>query len=147
MIINTSSGAISLARDLEGKSAKFYEDLAQRFPENKNLFLSFANENNDYIRQVERAYYSVITDALEGCFAFNLNLENYVLETEIGDNTGYAEALKRVLKIEETIIRFYLDAAEQSKSLMADVPRAFRFVAKKRNNRQAMLKAMLEKEN
>jgi rubrerythrin len=146
MIINTSSGAISFARDLEGKSAKFYKDLAQKFPENKNLFLSFVKENNDFITQIERAYYGVITDAIEGCFAFNLNLENYVLETEIGDNTSYAEALNRVLKIEETIIKFYLDAADQSRSLMADVSRAFRFVAKKRSNRQAMLKSMLEKQ-
>jgi rubrerythrin len=145
MIINTSSGAISLARDLEEKSAKFYKNLAQRFPENKDLFLSFAKENSDHITQVERAYYSVITDALEGCFAFNLNLGNYVLETEIEDNTSYAEALNGALKIEETIIKFYFEAADQSKSLMADVPRAFRFVAKKRSNRQAMLKSMLSK--
>jgi rubrerythrin len=146
MIINTCSGAISSARDLEDKSAKFYEDLAQRFPENKDLFLSFVKENNDYITQVERAYYGVITDAIEGCFAFNLDLEKYALATGMGENTSYTEALNRALKMEETIIVFYLDAADQSKSLMADVPRAFRFVAKKRSNRQARLKSMVEKQ-
>jgi rubrerythrin len=146
MIINTSSGAISFARDLEDKSAKFYKDLAQRFPENKDLFLSFVKENNDYMTQIERAYYGVITDAIEGCFAFNLDLEKYALATDMGANTSDAEALNRALKIEETIIQFYLDGADQSKSLMADVPRAFKFVAKKRSNRQAMLKSMLEKQ-
>lgn len=146
MIINTCSGAISLARDLEDKSAKFYTDLAQRFPEKKDLFLSFVKENNAYITHVERAYYGVITDAIEGCFAFNLNAENYVLETEVGGNEGYGKTLDRALKMEETIIKFYFDAADQSKSLMADVPRAFRFVAKKRSSRQAMLKSMLEKQ-
>ena len=110
-----------------------------------DLFLPFVRENNDYITQVERAYYGVITDAIEGCFAFNLDLEKYALATGMGENTSYTEALNRALKMEETIIVFYLDAADQSKSLMADVPRAFKFVAKKRSNRQAMLKSMLEK--
>jgi rubrerythrin len=146
MIINTSSGAISFARDLEDKSAKFYKDLSQRFPASKDLFLSFVKENNDYMPQIERAYYGVITDAIEGCFAFNIEPEKYGLGTEMGENASHAETLNRALKVEETIIQFYLDAADQSKSLMADVPRAFKLVAKKRRDRQAMLKSMLEKQ-
>jgi hypothetical protein len=37
------------------------------------------------------------------------------------------------------MVHFYSDAAEQSKSLMADVPRAFKMVAKKRNLRKEKL--------
>ncbi|MBT9170736.1 MAG: hypothetical protein DDT18_01083 [Actinobacteria bacterium] len=48
--------------------------------------------------------------------------------------------------MEEKIIKFYSDAAEQSQSLMADVPRAFQMVAKKRDKRRAMLKSLLGKE-
>jgi rubrerythrin len=146
MIINTSSGAISLARDLEDKSAEFYKNLSRRFPASKDLFLSFVKENNDYRTQIERAYYGVISDAIEGCFAFNIDSEKYALGIEMGENTSHAETLDRALKVEETIIQFYLDAADQSKSLMADVPRAFKLVAKKRRDRQAMLKSMLEKQ-
>ena len=147
MIINTCSGAMSFAKELENESAKFYQNLSERFTKDKDVFLSFAKENGEYITQIERAYYGVISDALEGCFAFNINPEEYVIKTELAEKASYAEALGRALEIEEKIIKFYSDAAEQSKSLMADVPRAFKIVAKKRSNRQSTLKALLDKKD
>ncbi len=143
MIINTCSAAISFARELENVSAKFYEDLSHRYSKDKDLFLSFAKENGKYIIQIERAYYGVITDALEGCFAFNINPEEYSFETELAEKASHAEVLDKAIEIEEKIIKFYSDAAEQSKSLMADVPRAFKMVAKKKANRQSRLKSLL----
>jgi rubrerythrin len=143
MIINTCSGAISFARELENVSAKFYEELSQRYSGDKALFLSFAEENGEYVTQIERAYYGVITDALEGCFAFNIDSEGYSFETELSEKASRSEALDKAIEIEEKIIKFYLDAAEQSKSLMADVPRAFKMVAKKKGNRQSRLKSRL----
>ena len=142
-IINTCSAAISLARELEKGSAEFYKDLAERTADNKDLFLSFAEENEKHLKQIERAYYGVITDALEGCFAFNINPEEYSFETELAEKASHAEALDKAIEIEEKIIKFYSDAAEQSKSLMADVPRAFKMVAKKKANRQSRLKSIL----
>ena len=147
MIINTCSGAMSFAKELENESAQFYQNLSQRFVKDKEAFLSFAKENGGYITQIERAYYGVITDALEGCFAFHINPEEYALKTELAEKASYSEALVKAIEIEEKIIKFYLDAAEQSKSLMADVPRAFRMVVKKRNNRQSTLKALLDKKD
>jgi hypothetical protein len=143
MIINTCSGAMSFARDLENGSAKFYEDLAQRYTKEKDLFLSFAKENGEYITQIERAYYGVISDAIEGCFAFNIDPGKYSLETELSEKPGLSDVLKRALEIEEKMIEFYSDAAEQSKSLMADVPRAFRMVAKKRGLRKEKLLSLM----
>jgi rubrerythrin len=147
MIINTCSGAMSFAKELENESAQFYQNLSQRFVKDKEVFLSFAKENGGYITQIERAYYGVITDAIEGCFAFHINPEEYAIKTELAEKASYSEALIKAIEIEEKIIKFYLDAAEQSKSLMADVPRAFRMVVKKRNNRQATLKALLDKKD
>jgi rubrerythrin len=147
MIINTCSGAMSFAKELENESAQFYQNLSQRFVKDKEAFLSFAKENGEFIIQIERAYYGVITDALEGCFAFHINPEEYALKTELAEKAIYSEALGRAIEIEEKIIKFYSDAAEQSKSLMADVPRAFRMVVKKRNNRQSTLKALLDKKD
>ena len=147
MIINTCSGAMSFAKELENESAQFYQNLSQRFVKDKEAFLSFAKENGEFIIQIERAYYGVITDALEGCFAFHINPEEYTLKTELAEKAIYSEALGRAIEIEEKIIKFYSDAAEQSKSLMADVPRAFRMVVKKRNNRQSTLKALLDKKD
>ena len=143
-IINTCSGAISLARELEKSSAEFYKNLAGITADNKDLFLSFAEENEKYVKQIERAYYGVITDALEGCFAFSINPEDYSLETGLEGNETLAEAVQGALKIEEKIIEFYNVAAEQSKSLMADIPRAFKLVAKKRSKRQSTLNSVLD---
>lgn len=145
MIINTCSRAISFAKELENESASFYQNLAGRFTKDKDLFFSFAKENEEYFIQIERAYYGVITDAIEGCFAFNLNPEEYALKTNLEQNESYSDLLKKVIEIEERIVKFYSDAAEQSKSLMADIPRAFNRVAKKRAVRQSTLRSLLNK--
>jgi len=139
--INTCAAAISFTRKLEEESARFYEDLSQRYAKDADVLLSFAQENKKNIIQIERAYYEVISDALEGCFAFNINPDNYALETELAEGASYPEALKKAVEMEEKIIKFYSEAAEQSKSLMADVPRAFVRVAKKRDDRIAKLKS------
>ena len=145
MIINTCSSAITFAKQLENESAGFYENLSQRFTEDEDVFLTFVKENQAYVTQIERAYYGVITDAMEGCFAFNIDPEEYALETQLSEKASYSDVLASAVKMEEKLIQFYSDAAEQSKSLMADVPRAFRLVAKKRGNRQAALNALLDK--
>jgi rubrerythrin len=144
MAISTCSGAISLSRELENESAKFYQELSKRFEKDKDLFLTFAKENAKYVTQIERAYYGVITDAIEGCFAFNLNPEDYQVKASPSKDASYSNALKEALAMEEKILKFYQVAAEQSKHLMADVPRSFTLVAKKRNERLAKVEALLE---
>jgi hypothetical protein len=142
MKLQTASSVISFARELEGESAKFYEGLAQRFAQGEDSFLSFAGENRKYITQIERAYYGVITDAIEGCFAFNVESDDYAIETVLAEKAGYADALSQAVRMEETLVRFYTDAAEQSQALMADVPRAFMLVVRKRNDRLAKLRSL-----
>lgn len=144
MSINTCSGAISLSRELESQAAKFYQELAQRFEKNKDLFTAFAGENAKFVKQIERAYYGVITDAIEGCFAFNLNEEEYQIKTALTANMTSSDAAGEAIRIEENLLKFYQTAAEQSKHLMADVPRSFTLVAKKRNERIPKLKALLD---
>jgi len=143
MELNTASAAISFAKRLEEDSAKFYEDLSRRYAKDKDIWLSFAQENRKNIVRVERTYYEVITDAIEGCFAFNMNPDEYTFKTELVEGASYSEALAKAVEIEEKSIEFYSAAAEQSKSLMADVPRAFAIIAKKRDNRRAILKSLL----
>ena len=146
MKLNTASEVISFTKKLEEDSAEFYKELSQRYVKDEDIFLSFVKENKKNIIQVERAYYGVISDALEGCFSFNIDPAKYSLKTELGEKASYSEALERAIDIEKIIIKFYSDAAEQSKSYMADVPRAFKMVAKKRGNRQLTLKSLLGKE-
>jgi len=143
--LNTCSQVISLAKKLESESAKFYEELSQRYSEDADLLLSFAGENGKNIVQIERAYYGVISDAIEGCFAFNVDPDEYAFKTELSEKTSYSDALGKAIEMEEKITKYYSDAAEQSKSLMADVPRAFKIVAKKRINRRPQLESLLGK--
>ncbi len=142
MRLHTASETISFIREFEEKAAKFYEELSERYPEGEDVFLSFAKENRKYFSQIQRAYYSVITDAIEGCFAFDLEPNDYALDTDLPQGTSYPNAVAKALALEEKIIEFYDVAAEQSMSLMADVPRNFKIVAKKRNNRIPKLKSL-----
>ena len=142
MKLQTCSATISFCKKLEDESAKFYLNVAQRYAEGKDTFLSFVKENEKNVVQIQRTYYGVISDAIEGCFAFNINPDDYVLKTEVAAGASYAETLKQAVEMEEKMIKFYTDAAEQSKSLMADIPRAFLMVAKKRGNRVAKLKSL-----
>ncbi len=141
MKLSTASEALSFIRELEEKAAKFYEDLARRFPENGEEFLSFAKENRKYNKQVQMAYQSVITDAIEGCYAFQLESDNYTFETDLPENTGLGDAANMALAIEDKIIGCYNDGAEQSMSLLADVPRNFKIVVRKRIKRIPKLKS------
>ncbi len=143
MELHTASEVISFTKKLESESAKFYQDLSLKYAEDGDVFLSFVKENGKNIVQIERAYYGVISDAIEGCFAFNINPDEYALNTEIAEKASYSDALAKAVDIEERIIKFYSDAAEQSKSLMADVPRSFTMVARKRSNRIPKLKSLV----
>ena len=146
MKLHTTSEVISFTKELENESAKFYEDVCQKYAKDEGIFLSFAKENGKNVLQIERTYYGVITDAIEGCFAFDVETDGYTFETELAENATYSDALSKAIKIEEKIIKFYTDAAEQSKSLMADIPRVFSLVVKKRSTRLAQLRSLAGKE-
>ena len=142
MKLQTASSCISFAKGLEEQSAKFYQGLSQRYAEGEDIFLSFAMKNRKNGVQIERVYYEVITDAIEGCFAFEIDSGEYEIDTSLEDKASYADALAKAIDIEEKMKGFYEDAAEQSKSLMADVPRVFVRIATKRGERIAKLKAL-----
>lgn len=142
MRLNTASEVISFSKDMEMAGSKFYQDLATAYPEGREKFLDFAKENEKFIKQIERAYYSVISDALEGGFAFDLDPEAYRLQVGELQSLSTKEKLKMARDLENKTVDFYEDAAEQSMSLMADVPKAFKMVVKKRSRRQEMIKAM-----
>jgi len=145
MKLHTASETISFAKELESESAKLYQDLSQRYDGDQDVFLSFVKVNGKNSLQIERAYYGVITDAIEGCFAFDIEPGDYTFEIALAEGASYSDALGKAVDIEGKMIKFYTDAAEQSKSLMADVPRTFTIIAKKRNDRIAKLKSLAEK--
>ena len=143
MKLCTASETLSFIREeLEEKAAKFYEELAKRFPEKEETFLTFAKENRKYNKQIQMAYQSVITDAIEGCYAFDLEADHYTFETDLPESASLSEAAAKALAIEGKILDCYTVGAEQSASLLADVPRNFKIVLRKRNNRLEKLKSL-----
>lgn len=140
MKLNTTSAVISFAKELEETSIKYYENLIQKYPQDKETFSSFIKENKKNIVSVQRVYQEVITDAIEGCFSFEgLDTDNYKFKTEVSTDVNYSDVLEKAIKVEEKIQKYYLEVAEVSKSLMADIPRAFERIAKKRDKRKMQL--------
>lgn len=139
----TCSAIISFAEKLESNSSKFYEELAEKSEENKEILLAFAKESRKNKVLVTRTYQETITDALEACF-IQIDLSNYLAETTLKEDMSYLDALKMAIELEKKASKFYFDAAEQSKSLLATIPRAFRKVAERRNNRKPKLKSLVE---
>jgi rubrerythrin len=146
MNLHTASEVISFAKKLENESARFYQDLSLKYAKDKDVFLSFVKEDGKNLIQIERAYYGVISDAIEGCFAFDISPDRCEFKTELPAKASYSDALEKAIEIEGKITRFYSDAAEQSNSLLADVPRTFKMVIKKRGQRELKLRSLLRKE-
>jgi len=144
MQLNTSASVISFAKQLEADSAGFYEKMAERYPKAAELFLTFSKDNSKYTTMIQRAYYGVITDAIEGCFAFSVETDKYTFEREPAKELDHINALNQAIDMEQKLVSFYTDAAEQSKAFMADVPRTFLIVAKKRKDREDKLRTLLK---
>ena len=108
----------------------------------KDTTQKIAKESRKYANQIQMAYQSVITDAIEGCYAFELESEDHTLDTELRDNAGYIDAVAQAVAVEEKILAFYHTAADQSMPLLADVPRNMKIVALKRTERVERLKSL-----
>jgi rubrerythrin len=142
----TASTVIDFAGKLEEDSSRFYEELAAKFAENKEQFLSFAEESQKNKILILRTYQETITDALEACFCFKgLNLEEYVVSTTLGRDMSFSEALKLAIDNEQRTIQFYSTIANLSKGLLATIPMAFKRVAERRKNRELILRMLANK--
>ena len=146
MKLNTASAVISFTKELEENSITYYENLIQKYTQDKETFLVFIKENKKYIVLVQRVYQEVITDAIEGCFSFEgLDTDNYIFNQKLSADASYSKVLESAIKMEEKIQKFYLNSAEVSKSLMADIPRLFERIAQKRDKRMMQLESFYNK--
>ncbi|RLA82729.1 MAG: hypothetical protein DRG31_06990 [Deltaproteobacteria bacterium] len=140
----TASAIISFAEKLEDSSSKFYVKLSEKYEQGREMFMAFAKESEKNKVLIKRTYLETITDAIEACFSFeDLNLQDYLVETDFKKDASYSDALKMAIKLEEKASKFYMDVAKRSESLLATIPRAFKKVAEVRNNRRLKLKNLL----
>lgn len=141
MELNTSAAVIAFISRIEEDSARLYEQWADRDESLKSVFLDFAKDNRKHEKNIKRAYYSVVTDALETNFCFK-GLSSDFAVPEAGEAATGADMVRTGLKLEQDIKDFYARAADMSRSLLADVPRAMDRVVKAREARLAKLAAL-----
>jgi rubrerythrin len=146
MQLHTASETISFIREIENRIASYVEDLATRFPTHGGTLTALAGENRKYVKLLEQAYYSVITDAIEGGFAFNLDTADFDFETTESQDSELANAMEQLLELEQTAIRLYETAAAQSRSLMADVPRTMQQIVRKRQRHLDLIRSIAQTE-
>ena len=138
MKLNTASAAVRFAKQLEDESRQLYERVSERYPEWQSALAPFIRENKRNVGSIDRAYIGVVSDALDTQFAFEgIDAKDYVLVTDLPD-----EVIAVLAANEETVIAFYRAAADSSRDLLADVPRAFDRISSKRSLRAEVLRAL-----
>jgi len=87
-----------------------------------------------------------LPETIEGGFSFKgLYTDSYTFDTELPKDVIYWDVLEKAIKVEEKIQKDYLDSAEMSKSLLADIPKVFERIAQKRGNRKIQLEPIYYK--
>ncbi len=145
-MLNTASGLIEYYTKYEDRIKSFYETLAEdeRCAANKELFKSMAEGNEKHKKEVLRAYYEVITDAIEACYIRSLDETKYEVDTEITPEMTYADILRKAVGIEEKSGGFCAEAYRCTSGLLADISVAFRRVSRWKAKRAEKLKELLE---
>jgi len=145
-MLNTASGLIEYYTKYEDRIKSFYETLAEdeRCAADKELFKSMAKENEKHKKEVLRAYYEVITDAIEACYIRPLDETKYEVDTEITPEMTYADILRKAVDIEEKSGGFCAEAYRCTSGLLADISVAFRRVSRWKAKRAEKLKELLE---
>lgn len=141
MKLNTMAAVMSFVSKLESDSASFYQDWGARFADVEDLFSAWAKENKTFEKRVRQTYFGVITDAIESTFSFaKLDTSAYEFDIALPAGASLEDVKKRAEQIETQLTGFYSDAAQQSEGLMADLPRLFQKIAKKREGRLSVFK-------
>ena len=139
MELNTASAAIRFAKNLEDDSRELYERVSERYPEWQTAIAPYIRDNKRNVGSIDRAYIGVVSDALDTQFAFEgIDTDDYKIVTDLPDSPD--DVIAVLASNEDAIIAFYRAAADSSRDLLADVPRAFDRIASKRSRRAEALR-------
>jgi hypothetical protein len=141
MECSTAASVISYVSSLELQSAKLYEEWANLHQELRDPLESFAKTNRKNEQRVKRAYYSVVSDALETGFCFK-DLKADIALPALTREAKASEILNLAITLEHEITDFYGKAANSSKAMLADVSRQMEKVAQDRRKRIEQLQSM-----
>ena len=135
MGLTTAAAVITYISQFEKAAAEEYRKAARKFSDTQELFTSLARENEKYDSNVKRAYYNVVSDALETGFCFR-NVQDNIVVASLAEKSSLPAVLKASLEMEERIIVFSRTGADSSKGLLSDVSRAMARVARSREQRK-----------
>ena len=143
---STASTIISFAENLEDQSAKFYDEIAQKFKEHRETFLSYAKDSMKNKVSIIRTYQETVTDAFETGFSFKeMNLKEYLVDASLSKNDDISDILRKAVELEEKTSRFYSVVAEKSKVLLATISTDFARISTKRYKRKLTIESFLAK--
>jgi rubrerythrin len=122
MELNTVSAMMGFAKKLEDDATKVYGQFAEKYPDKREI----------------------ITDQfVEACFSCKgIFPEDYETKIEITKSAEIANDLGSAIEMENNAVKFYRIAAEQLKTLLKDISRAFEKIAKIREARESKLKSI-----
>jgi hypothetical protein len=137
----TAASVITYVSKIELDSAKLYEQWGKLHGQLRDSFEAFAKVNKKNEQRVKRAYYSVVSDALETGFCFK-DLRADIVIPEFSKGASVSEVLNLAVSLERQIQDFYVKAANSSRALLPDVPRQMDKVAQERAKRIEQLQVM-----
>jgi hypothetical protein len=141
----TAASVITYVSKIELDSATLYEQWGKLHGNLRDYFEAFAKANKKNEQRVKRAYYSVVSDALETGFCFK-DLTADIVIPEFSKKANVSDVLNLAVELEKAIQDFYVRAATSSRALLPDVPRQMEKVSVERAKRVEQLQAMSRSE-
>ena len=139
-MIKTTSQLLSHHKEIEEKQSQLYQLLAEKYPQQADVFEKLSRDNLRHRDMAQRAYREGVTDAFEVGFLVNpLDPRDYDSNEPTGD---LSEDLATMIGNEEMVIRFCNDAASNSSKLLPDVPETFERLVKRKKRSITALKEM-----
>jgi hypothetical protein len=141
MECTTAASVITYLSKIELDTATLYEQWGSAHEKLRDSFAAFAKANRKNEQRVKRAYYSVVSDALETGFCFK-DLRADIVIPEFSRGASVSDVLNLAIGLEKEIQAFYVKAANSSRALLADVPRQMDKVSQERSKRVEQLQTL-----
>ena len=139
-MLQTTSQLLSKHQAIEEKIADLFNTLAEKHPTHAQVFEKLAKDSLRHRDMALRAYREGVTDAFEVGFLANpLDSDGYVLMEPMGE---LSEDAGTMISNMEIVIQFCTDAANNSSTLLPDVPETFMRLVKRKKRSIEKLKEL-----
>jgi rubrerythrin len=143
MEISTFGALLAFAIDLEERTAAFYESAANMdgCTGVRDTLLEMAGQNRKRKGLLVSTRQENITEMVLEPIS-DLHARDYMVETELSQSLDCPQVLAKASELEQRAQRFYTDAGEKAKHLLAGVARTFARLAREKGSRIHELKAL-----